>query len=115
MRISDWSSDVCSSDLRNEVLGLKWTDIDTKKKRLALNRGLVAVGYELHQTRGKTRKARRSIDLDDTTISVLEGWRAFQAAEFPAVGITNDEGWVLPAAAGNPPHPPPLSQTFPPH
>src|SRR3546814_1979494 len=80
---------------RNEVLGLKWTDIDTKKTRLALNRGLVAVGYELHQTRGQTRKARRSIDLDDTTISVLDGWRAFQAAEFAAVGITNDEGWVF--------------------
>jgi integrase len=52
---------------RNEVLGLKWPDIDFKKRRLALNRGLVAVGYEVHQTRGKTRTARRSIDLDDTT------------------------------------------------
>src|SRR3546814_3738180 len=112
MRISDWSSDVCSSDLRNEVLGLKWTDIDTKKKRLALNRGLVAVGYELHQTRGKTRQARRSIDLDDTTISVLEGWRAFQAAEFAAVGITNDEGWVFTDGDGNPIHPHALYQSF---
>lgn len=97
---------------RNEVLGLKWTDIDTKKKRLALNRGLVAVGYELHQTRGKTRKARRSIDLDDTTISVLEGWRAFQAAEFAAVGITNDEGWVFTDGDGNPIHPHALHQSF---
>src|SRR3546814_6311957 len=97
---------------RNEVLGLKWTDIDTKKKRLALNRGLVAVGYELHQTRGKTRQARRSIDLDDTTISVLEGWRAFQAAEFAAVGITNDEGWVFTDGDGNPIHPHALYQSF---
>src|SRR3546814_15316817 len=71
---------------RNEVLGLKWPDIDTKKRRLSLNRGLVAVGYELHQTRGKTRNARRSIDLDDTTIAVLEGWRTFQAAEFAEIG-----------------------------
>ena len=44
---------------RNEVLGLKWPDIDFKKRRLHLNRGLVAVGYEVHQTRGKTRNARR--------------------------------------------------------
>lgn len=36
---------------RNEVLGLKWPDIDFKKKRIALNRGLIAVDYELHQTR----------------------------------------------------------------
>src|SRR3546814_17055149 len=90
---------------RNEVLGLKWTDIDTKEKRLALNRGLVAVGYELHQTRGKTRKARRSIDLDETTISVLEGWSAFQAEAFAAIGITNDEGWAFTAGHGKPNHP----------
>lgn len=77
---------------RNEVLGLKWPDIDFKKKRVALNRGIVAVGYELHQTRGKTRTARRNIDLDGTTLTVLAGWRSFQAAEFAAVGIDNVEG-----------------------
>src|SRR5947209_3386387 len=55
---------------RSEVLGLKWPDIDVKKRRLALNRGLVAVGYEVHQTRGKTKTSRRSIDLDATTLTV---------------------------------------------
>lgn len=58
------------------------------------------------------RNARRSIDLDDTTISVLEGWRAFQAAEFAAVGITNDEGWVFTDGDGNPIHPHALYQSF---
>jgi integrase len=48
---------------RNELLGLRWTDLDTKHSRLSINRGLVAVGYELHETRGKTRNSRRSIDL----------------------------------------------------
>ena len=72
---------------RNEVLGLRWPDIDFTKKRLHLNRGLVAVGYEVHQTRGKTKTARRTIALDDTTLTILAGWRAFQAAEFAAVGI----------------------------
>jgi len=72
---------------RNEVLGLKWPDIDFKKQRIALNRGLAAVGYEVHQTRGKTKTARRSIDLDATTLAVLDAWRSFQAAEFTAVGI----------------------------
>lgn len=33
---------------RNEVLGLKWPDIDVTKKRVNLHRGLVAVGYEVH-------------------------------------------------------------------
>ena len=49
---------------RSELLGLQWDDIDFKKNRLAIDRGLVAVGYELHESRGKTANARRSIDLD---------------------------------------------------
>jgi hypothetical protein len=61
------------------------------ERRLHLNRGLVAVGYEVHETRGKTRNARRSIAIDDTTLAVLQGWRSFQAAEFVAVGIDNPE------------------------
>jgi len=97
---------------RNEVLGLKWPDIDFKKQRVALNRGLVAVGYELHQTRGKTRAARRSIDLDATTMAVLAGWQALQAAEFAAVGINDDEAWVFTDGDGNPIHPHALYQSF---
>lgn len=97
---------------RNEVLGLKWPDLDTAKKRIALNRGLVAVGYELHQTRGKTKTARRNIDLDDTTLTVLDGWRGFQAAEFAAVGIDNNEDWMFTDGDGNPIHPHALYQTF---
>jgi len=97
---------------RSEVLGLKWPDIDFKKQRLALNRGLVAVGYELHQTRGKTRNARRSIALDDTTLAVLEGWRAFQAADFAAVGIENPELWVFTDGDGDPIHPHAIYESF---
>ena len=97
---------------RSEVLGLKWPDIDVKKKRLHLNRGLVAVGYELHQTRGKTKTARRSIALDDTTLTVLAGWQAFQSAEFAAVGIADDEQWVFTNGDGAPIHPHALYQAF---
>ena len=97
---------------RNEVLGLKWPDIDLKNKRLHLNRGLVAVGYELHQTRGKTKTARRTIALDDTTLTVLAGWRGFQAAEFAAVGIDNDEQWVFTDGDGDPIHPHALYQSL---
>jgi integrase len=97
---------------RSEVLGLKWPDLDSAKKRLHLNRGLVAVGYEVHQTRGKTRKARRSIAIDDTTLAVLEGWRSFQAAEFTAVGIDNSEQWVFTDGDGDPVHPHAIYESF---
>jgi len=97
---------------RNEVLGLKWSDIDFAKKRLHLNRGLVAVGYEVHQTRGKTKTARRAIELDDTTVAVLEGWRAYQAAEFAAVGIDPIDEWVFTDGDGEPIHPHAVYEAF---
>jgi integrase len=97
---------------RNEVLGLRWPDIDFTKKRLHLNRGLVAVGYEVHQTRGKTRNARRTIALDDTTLTILSGWRAFQAAEFTAVGITNHDACVFTDGNGKPVHPHAVYEAF---
>src|SRR3546814_18445761 len=37
---------------------------------------------------------------------------AFQAAEFAAVGITNDGGWVFTDGDGNPIHPHALYQSF---
>ena len=97
---------------RNEVLGPKWPDIDFTKKRLHLNRGLVAVGYEVHQTRGKTKTARRAIALDDTTLAVLAGWRSHQSAEFAAVGITNHEGWVFTDGDGQTVHPHAVYEAF---
>ena len=97
---------------RNEVLGLQRPDIDFTKNRLHLDRGLVAVGYELHQTRGKTKTARRSIDLDATTLAVLAGWQAYQAAEFAATGIDHAEQWVFTDGEGEPVHPNAVYQTF---
>jgi integrase len=97
---------------RSEVLGLKWPDIDFTKRRLHLNRGLVAVGYEVQQTRGKTKTSRRNIELDPTTLAVLAGWRAFQAAEFEAVGIDNSEQWVFADGDGDPIHPHAVYEAF---
>ena len=85
---------------------------DLNKKRLHLNRGLVAVGYEVHETRGKTKAARRAIELDDTTIAVLEGWRAYQAAEFAAVGVDPDDEWVFTDGDGEPIHPHAVYEAF---
>ena len=75
------------------------------------NRGLVAVAYEVHQSRGKTRNSRRRIDLDPTTVAVLDGWRGWQQAERAAVGI-EDNGWVSTDADGGPVHPHAISQAF---
>ena len=96
---------------RSELLGLCWSDLDLKHARLSINRGLVAVGYELHETRGKTANSRRCIDLDPTTLTVLAGWRALQAAEYTATGV-KDPDWMFTTASGGRVHPHSLSQTF---
>lgn len=96
---------------RSELLGLRWDDVDLKKARVSINRGLVAVAYELRESRGKTRNSRRAIDLDSTTIKVLNAWREWQKAEQEAAGVES-EGWVFANTDGNPVHPHSISQTF---
>lgn len=96
---------------RSELLGLRWRDLDEARARLSISRGLVAVGYELHESRGKTERSRRCIDLDPTTLAVLRGWRGLQAAEFAAVGIDHP-GLMFTRPNGEPVHPHTLSQAF---
>jgi integrase len=71
----------------------------------------VSVGYELHESRGKTPNSRRSIDLDPTTVSVLSAWKGWQSAERAPVGI-EPTGWVFADVEGNPIHPDSISQAF---
>lgn len=96
---------------RNELLGLCWEDLDTDKSTLSINRGLVAIGYDLHETRGKTANARRRIDLDSTTIAVLGAWRAWQSTEQRAIGI-EPSGRMFTDGHGEAIHPHAISQTF---
>jgi integrase len=96
---------------RGELLGLRWTDIDLTKGTIAVNRGIVAVAYELHVTRGKTRNARRPINLDTTTIAMLRAWQTWQHTEQHAAGIAN-HGWVFTDTNGQPVHPHAISQAF---
>ena len=55
---------------------LRWGDVDLKSARLSVNRSLISVAYELHESRGKTRTARRTIDLDERTMDVLRTIRS---------------------------------------
>lgn len=70
--------------------GVRWSDVDLATGRLSVTRSLISVGYELHETRGKTRTARRSIDLDPRTVEVLHIWRQrrqHEDSEFDPDGI----------------------------
>jgi integrase len=96
---------------RNELLGLCWNDFDDGKSTISINRGLVAVPYGLHETRGKTPRSRRRIDLDHTTVTVLSAWRDWQHAEQRAAGVDSAD-WMFTDGCGQPIHPHAISQTF---
>jgi integrase len=75
-----------------------------------VNRSLISVAYELHETRGKTRNSRRWIDLDSVTVSVLDRWRDALAVELGRL-ITDDDHVVC-TPAGEPVRPDRLTQLF---
>src|SRR5207302_1414033 len=66
-------------DAGSELLGLRRDDLDTNKATLSVNRGLVAIGYDLQEPRDKTPNARQRIDLDSTTTAVLAAWQRASA------------------------------------
>ena len=88
---------------RGEVLGLRWGDVDLESARLSVNRSLISVAYELHESRGKTRTARRTIDLDERTMDVLRTIRSPDAKA---------EGYVFCHKDVAPIHPQVLSDAF---
>ena len=88
---------------RSELLALRWDDFDASAMTLSVHRALVSVGYELHESPGKTSSARRSIDLDAQTVDVLNEWRTRLCEEFGGPLRGND--YVFPNSSGHATHP----------
>jgi integrase len=61
---------------RNEILALRWTDLDTGKKTLRIERAWEPTKkFGLRLKPPKTARGLRTIDLDDATVSLLAGLR----------------------------------------
>lgn len=60
---------------RGEVVGLKWSDLDITTQRLSIQRTLQCFGGRPVEFGVKTGHSRRCIDLDETTVDVLQAWR----------------------------------------
>lgn len=90
---------------------LRWDDFDDDAATLSVNRALVCVDYAVRETRGKTANARRSIDLDSTTVDVLVACRHWQVAEQHAARIES-RGWVFTDADSERIQPHSISQSF---
>jgi integrase len=95
---------------RSELLGLRWADIDLASSQISISRALISVGYVLHDSPGKTRSARRPIDLDEVTVAVLRTWHAVREGE--AGTPVEPDGHVFASPTGRPIHPDAFSKTF---
>ncbi len=102
----------CTGMRRGEVLGLRWGDVDLDAATLSVTRSLVSVGYALHETRGKSRTARRCINLDHATLDVLRRWRDHRADEDQDFDRDDLDAHVFCRTDGRPTHPQLLSDAF---
>lgn len=97
---------------RGELAGLHWGDLDLDAGTLSINRSLVSVSYELHESRGKTRTSRRCIDLDSTTAQVLRDWKAQRASEDASFDPDDGDAQVFAQPDGTVTHPQLISDAF---
>jgi len=98
---------------RGELLGLRWSDVDLKNRRLSIQRSLVAAGYETSFTEPKTARGRRSVVIDSRTASILKEHRRAQLEDRLALGEAyQDQGLVLCRPDGLPIHPDALTKAF---
>lgn len=91
---------------RGEALGLRWSDVDLEAGRLTVQRSRGQVGYEVREQGTKTRRSRRSVKLDSTTVRALRRQSQRQlddAAEWGAAWT--ESGYLFTREDGLPWHP----------
>lgn len=89
---------------RGEILGLRWGDLDLELGRVSVRQALVTVAYEVHLSDVKTGHGRRTVDIEESAIAVLDAWRTVRTEERggkePAkddlVFTKEDGSWVHP-------------------
>jgi len=91
---------------RGEVLGLRWIDVDLAAGRLAVRHTWVLVDGRPAESEPKTKRSRRTIDLDQRTVAELRRWREQQLAERREWGpVWQDLGLVFTREDGSAIHP----------
>ncbi|HPG14406.1 MAG TPA: tyrosine-type recombinase/integrase [Microthrixaceae bacterium] len=100
---------------RGEVAAVRWDDLDLDQASMAIVRNRVSAGrgaaVSTHQP--KTRRGRRNVAIDSTTIEVLRSHRRSQAEERLRLGPAwDDSGYVFVGADGSPLHPDTITGEF---
>ncbi len=97
---------------RGEVCGLRWEDVDTRRRVLVVRRQILDIGAGLTVGKPKTPRGEdRIVDLDRGTARMLHHLRLRQRRHQLANG-THDSGYVFTGPAGRPWHPATVSHRF---
>jgi len=97
---------------RGEILGLRWSDVDTDKRIVVVRHTIVLVKGHPHEDTPKNHEAR-TIDIDAATAAALRSHRTRQAQDRLAWGPDyTDSGLVFRREDGTGIHPDRFSQRF---
>lgn len=98
---------------RGEVLGLRWADIDFGGGQLAIRQTLITADLITLFGEPKSRRSRRVVALDATTLDALQRHRRTQLEERMALGPAYpDQDLVFTRADGRPYEPDEFSREF---
>jgi integrase len=98
---------------RSELLGLKWQDVDLDSSTLSIRRTLILVDGRVRVGEPKTRRSRRTIEIDTHTTQILRKHRAAQLKERVLAGESWEHGdWVFTNEIGRPVRPDWVSRRF---
>lgn len=98
---------------RGEACGVRWVDLDTQERTLAVAKQLVQVGWDFEEGDPKTAASDGVVALDTGTVSVLREHRKRQLEEKLAWGSSwTDTGRIFTREDGTELHPGWVSELF---
>ena len=98
---------------RGEACGLRWSDLHLDGAKLRVRRTLLVSGQDVIEGEPKTRRSRRTVDLDAGTVTMLRAHRRTQLELRMMVGASyRDQDLVFAMPEGKPWHPGVVSRAF---
>jgi integrase len=98
---------------RSELLGLRWSTVDRRKRTVRIEQTLVDANGRLEWTDGKNARSRRIIPIDISMVEAIVAHRRFQAEERLAAGPAwEDHDLVIATRRGRPVSPRNFDQTL---